>query len=105
MGRRNVLDFIAHHFDAPRFRGLVEFAYHLRIDMGPLLKGSIQLDLAKFAAQGGLRQLRNAEDVVANAVGGALGVENFQVRYAIDRQLNVVPSNANLRRDVDGLLF
>jgi hypothetical protein len=77
----------------------------LRIDIGPLLEGSIQLDFAEFAAQGGLRQLRNAEGIVADAVGGALGIENFQVEHAIHRHLNVVPGNANLRRDVDGLLF
>jgi hypothetical protein len=57
VGRRNVLDFVAHHFDAPRLGRLVELADYLRIDISPLLERSIELDLAEFAAQRRLRQL------------------------------------------------
>ena len=62
---------------------LVEVADYLGVDISPLLERSIQLDLAEFAAQRSLCQLRNAEGIVADAVGGAFGIENFQIEHAV----------------------
>src|SRR6185503_13017794 len=103
--RRDVLDLVAHDFDAPGLGGFVQFADDLRVDVGALLKGAVEFDLAELAAQRGLRQLGDAEGIVADAVGCALGVQDFQVEHTVHRHLNVVAGDANLWRDVDGLLL
>ena len=45
------------------------------------------------------------EDVVRDAVRRPLGVEHLQVQDAVHAHLHVVARDADLRRDVDGLLL
>ncbi len=53
-------------------------------------------------AQRRLRQLRDREQVVLDAVGGALRVEDLEVEHAVDADLHVVAGDADLRRNVEG---
>jgi len=64
VGRCDVLDLIAHDFDTPGLRGLVQFTDDLRIDVGPLFEGPVQLDLAELAARH-----RQLEEQVASLRG------------------------------------
>ena len=59
--RRDVLDLVAQHLDAPRLRRLVELGDDLRVDVGALLERAVEIDLADLAAQRRLRQLRDRE--------------------------------------------
>ncbi len=52
-----------------------------------------------------MRKLGDAKAVVGDAVGGALRIQDFQIEHAVHRYLNVVPGDANLRWNVDGLFF
>ena len=70
--RSDVLDLVAEDLHAPRLGGLVDLADDLRVDVGALLEGAVEVDLADLAAQRGLGQLDDGEEVVRDAVGGPL---------------------------------
>src|SRR5205814_633779 len=59
--RFDVLDLVPQHLDAPRDRGLIDLADDLRVDVGTLLKGAIQIDFADFASYGCLRKLDDSQ--------------------------------------------
>src|SRR5207253_162038 len=52
-----------------------------------------------------LRELRDGEGVIADAVRGALGIEHLEVKDAVHRHLHVVLGDADLLGDVDGDLL
>jgi hypothetical protein len=64
--------------------------------MVAFLEGLVQLHLADHAAQRGLRQLRDGDDVVAAAVAGAHRVGDLEVQDAVHLQLGVVLGDADL---------
>ena len=99
--RVDVLDLVAEHLHAPRFRGLVHFADHHEVDVRPLLEGAIELDLADLAAEVRLRELRDRIGVVGDAVRRAGGIEDFEVQDAVDRDLYVVARDADLLGNVE----
>ncbi len=103
--RLDVLDLVAQHLDAPGFRRLVHCVDHLGVDGAAFLERAVQIDLAHLASQRGLRQLRDGEHVVRDAVGGALGVEHLEVQDAVHAHLDVVARDADLRGDVERLLL
>ncbi len=70
--RRDVLDLVAQHLDAPRLGRLVELGDDRGVDVRALLEGAVEVDLADLAAQRRLRELGDGEHVVRDAVGGAL---------------------------------
>ena len=78
--RSDVFDLVTEHFDAPGLRSLVEFVDHLNIDIRPLLKRPIEINLADLAAQCGLGQLGQGKVVIADAIGGPLGFETLRYR-------------------------
>src|SRR5207249_9851639 len=63
------------------------------------------VDLADLAAQRGLRELGDREQVVVDAVGGALGVQHLQIEHAVHVYLHVVPGDADLLRDFARVLL
>ena len=65
--RRQVLDLVAQHLHAPGQRRFVERADDRGVDQVALLEGLVELHLADHAAQRGLRQLRDGDDVVATS--------------------------------------
>ena len=99
--RRDVLDLVAQHLHAPRLGGLVELGDDRDVDVGALLERAVEVDLADLAAQRRLRELRDGEQVVLDAVGGALRVEDLEVEHAVDADLDVVAGDADLLRDVE----
>src|SRR5579872_1357159 len=64
----NVLDLIPHYLHAPRPRCLVQLRDDIRVDDASGLERPIELDLADFAAQGGLGKLGDRKAVVSDAV-------------------------------------
>ena len=87
----------------PQARGcLVQFADHVGVDGAARLEGAVEFDLADFAAQGGLRELRDREAVVGDPVGGQMRIEHLHVEHRVDADLDVVARDADLLRDVDG---
>ena len=106
VGRRcDVLDLVAQHLDAPRLGRLVELVHHLEVDVRALLEGAVELDLADLAAQRRLRELGDREEIVRHAVGGPLGIHHLQVEDAVDVHLDVVLRDADLLRDIEGILL
>ena len=73
--------------------------------MRALLEGSIEFDLAHLAVQGGLSELGDSEEIVRNAVGGALRIKHLQILDAVDSHHDVVAGDAILLGNVDGLLL
>ena len=100
--RRDVLDLVAHHLDAPRNRRLVQLSHDVGVDDAARLEGAVELDLADLAAQRGLRELRNGEAVIGDAVGGEMRIEHLHVEHRIDADLHVVARDADLLGDVEG---
>src|SRR6185503_3413360 len=92
---------VAQHFDAPRLGCLVELADDVGVDRGALLERAVELDLADLAAQRRLRELRDRELVVRDAVRRARRIEDLHVQDAVDADLDVIPRDADLLRDVD----
>jgi hypothetical protein len=95
--RRDVLDLVPQHFHAPRLGRLVELLHDLQVDVRRSSKGLVQIDLADLAAQVGLRELRNREDIVGDPVRRALWIEHFQVQNPVHAHLHVVAGDADLR--------
>ena len=85
--------------------GLVELGDHVGIDDAAGLEGAIQLDLADLAAQGRLRELRDGEAVIGDAVGGQVRIEHLHVEDRVDADLDVVARDADLLGDIEGLLL
>jgi hypothetical protein len=100
--RVDVLDLVAEHFHAPRFRGFVDFADDHQIDVCALLERAIELDLADLAAQVGLRQLRDREGVVRDTVRRPCWIEDFEIEHSVHGDLNVVARDADLLGNVHG---
>jgi hypothetical protein len=103
--RRDVLDFVAEHLDAPRLRGLVELVHDLQVDVGPFLERPVEIDLPDLAAEVRLGELRDREQVVGHPVRRALGVHHLEVEDSVDADLDVVARDADLLRDVDRALL
>ncbi len=101
----DVLDLVAKHLNAPRVGSLVELHDHRGVDRAALLKRAIEVDFSDLAPQGRLGELADGKDVVADSVGGALGVEYFQVENPVHAYLNVVPGDTDLLLDVDRALL
>ena len=99
--RRDVLDLVAQHLHAPGLGRLVELLHDLQVDVHALFERLVEVDLADLAAQRRLRQLRDGEDVVGDAVRRALRVEDLEIQDAVHAHLHVVARDADLRRDVD----
>jgi len=62
----------------PTARSPVELVHDLEVDLGARLEGLVEVDLADLAPQRGLRELGDREQVVGDAVGGALGMSTFR---------------------------
>ena len=101
LGRRQVLDFIAQHFDTPVQGRFVNRLNHLGVDDVAFLKGLVKFEFADHRAQRCLRQLGDCRDVVARAVAGAHGVGHLEIKNAVDLQLRVVAGDADLACDVE----
>ena len=103
--RRDVLDLVPHHLDAPGHRRLVELGYHVGVDGATCLESPIQLDLADLAAQRRLCQLGDGEVVVGDAVGGKMGIQHLHVKDCVHGNLDVIARYADLFGNVERLLF
>ena len=101
--RRQVLDLVAQHLDAPVRRRLVERGDDRRVDLVALLEGPVELHLADHAAQRRLRELRDRDDVVRRAVGREPRIGHLEVQDAVDLQLRVVLGDADLARTSSGI--
>src|SRR5882757_8467431 len=101
LGRRDVLDLVAQNFDPPRSRRLVQFTHDVGIDGAARLEGAVEFDLADLAAQRGLRQLRNGEPEIGDAVRGEMRIHHLHVEHRIDAHLDVVAGDADLLGDID----
>src|SRR6185312_14819368 len=100
-GRRQVLDLVAQHLDAPVRRRRVERAHDRRVDRVALLERAIELHAADDAAQRRLGELRDREHVVRRAVRSKPRIGDLVVQDAVDLQLRVVLRDADLRRYVE----
>ena len=58
-----------------------------------------------ISPQGRLGELADGKDKVTDSVGGTLGVEHFHVENPVHAYLDVVPGDADLLWDVDGVLL
>src|SRR6185312_1149706 len=105
LGRCDVLDLVTHHFHAPGAGGLVELGNDVRVDDAASLEGAVELDLADFAPQCRLGELRDGEAVVRNAIRGEVRVEHLHIQDGVNTNLHVVPRDADLLGDVERLLF
>ena len=75
------------------------------VDPPALLERAVELDLADLAAQRRLRELRDREGIVRDAVRRARGIHHLQIQHAVDADLHVVLRDADLLGNVDrGLL-
>ena len=92
-------------FNTPGFRGFVELGNDVGIDHAASFKRPIEIDLADFAAQCRLRQLRDRKHVVGNAVRRALRIKHLQIQHAVYGHLYIVARNACLLSNVGGQFF
>ena len=69
--------------------------------LAALLERAVELDLADLAAQRRLRELRDREGIVRDAVRRARGIHHLQIQHAVDADLHVVLRDADLLGDVD----
>src|SRR5438093_10723997 len=70
--------------------------------MRALLERAIQLNLANLAAQRGLRELDDSEEVVRDPVRGAFRIQDLEIEHAVYVHLDVVAGDADLRGNIDG---
>src|SRR5689334_14719 len=99
--RRQVLDLVAQHLDAPVRRRRVERADDGRVDRVALLERAIELHAADDAAQRRLRELGDGEHVIGRAVRREPRIGHLEVENAVDGELRVVLRDADLRRHVE----
>ena len=102
--RGDVLDLIAQHFHTPVRAGFVQREYHGAVDRIAVFQQFIQVALAAFRAQRGLRQHGDGGEIIRGAIAGACGVGDLVIQHAIHLHLGVVARDTDLRRDVDGKL-
>lgn len=93
-GRRQVLDLVAEHLDAPVEGRLVNRGDDGLVDEIALLEGLVELHPADDGAKRRLGELRDGDDVVGRAVGGALRVGHLEEEDAVDRELGIVARDA-----------
>ena len=75
------------------------------VDDVALFKGFVELKFANDAAQTGLSQLRDGNDVIGRAIAGKLGIGDLEIQNAIDLQLRVVARDANLTGHIEWNFF
>src|SRR3970040_1378083 len=88
--------------DPPRLRGLVEFVHDLRVDVGALLEGPVQVDLSHLAPECGLGKLTDREEIIRHTVRGPLGIHDLEVQHPVHMDLHVVAGDAHLLGDIHG---
>jgi hypothetical protein len=95
------LNLVAQHFHTPGLGRFVQLLHDLHVDVNALFERLVQIDLADLAAQVRLRELRDREDVVRDAVRRAFRIEDLEIQDAVHTDLHVVARDADLRRDID----
>jgi hypothetical protein len=100
-GRREALQLVAQHLDAPRAAGFVQHRHHLVVDLVAALERLVELHLADLAAQGRLRELRDGEHVVGRPIAREPRIDHLVVDDPVHGELRVVARDADLLRDVE----
>lgn len=75
------------------------------VDGAALLKSPVQFQLADGGTQSRLGKLHGTEHVIADAVGGFLGVHHLKVKHAVDIHAHVVFRDAGLFGHVQNVFF
>ena len=99
--RRQILDLVAQHLDAPVRRRCIERTDDGRVDLVALLERAVELHSPDDASQRRLRQLGDREHVVRRAIRCEPWIGHLKINDAVDLQLRVVPRDADLRRHVE----
>src|SRR5205085_9648245 len=105
LGRREALDLVAQHLDAPVAARLVERVHDLAVNLLARLERLVELHLADLAAQRRLRELGDGGNIVRGAVGGETRLGDLVIEDAVDAELRIVLGNAHLLRHVERYLL
>lgn len=89
----SLTDFVAQAGDAPGLGRLVDDLDDGDVEVFALAEHTVQVDLAQFRSHRRLRQLRDGEFGVLDAVARLVRVDDAQVEYSVDAQRHVIYDN------------